>query len=67
MMDGLMEPPRQPSDLTLTCCDCGADFTFTAGEQAYFTSKALSPPKRCGPCRKRRRSTLVPDLAVRHR
>ncbi|MBM4461762.1 MAG: hypothetical protein FJ012_00305 [Chloroflexi bacterium] len=48
-------------DKVLRCCDCGREFTFTAGEQVYFHSKSLSEPKRCKPCRQRRRTTLVPD------
>lgn len=39
-------------DKTLTCCDCGATFTFTAGEQEFYTSKGFSNvPRRCVPCR----------------
>jgi hypothetical protein len=55
---------RLPDDLTLTCIDCETRFTFTAGERAYYASKALSPPKRCAACRERRRSSIVPDPAV---
>ncbi len=47
----------------LVCVDCGADFTFTVGEQRYFLSKGLSIPKRCKPCREKRRATLVPEGA----
>ena len=25
-------------DITLTCKDCGAEFVFTAGEQAYYNA-----------------------------
>jgi hypothetical protein len=39
-------------DKTLKCSDCGADFTFSAGEQEFFASKGLTnEPKRCRPCR----------------
>lgn len=48
-------------DKLLTCCDCGADFLFTIGEQIFFASKQLSEPKRCKACRQVRRQTLVPD------
>ena len=51
----------KPQDELLTCCDCGAQFAFTAGEQLYFASKKLSIPKRCPGCRRRRRETLVPE------
>jgi hypothetical protein len=50
------------SDVTLTCCDCNETFLFSAGEQAFFASKALSPPKRCPTCRSQRKQTIVPDV-----
>lgn len=46
-------------DKTFICVDCGATFTFTAGEQLYFASKDMAIPKRCKVCRDRRRLTLV--------
>lgn len=49
------------SDVTLTCCDCNGTFVFNAGEQAFFHSKALSIPRRCPSCRRRRKDSLVPD------
>lgn len=52
-------------DKVLTCCDCGQEFVFSAGEQAYFKSKGLSQPKRDKSCRERRRSTLIPDRGER--
>lgn len=48
-------------DKLLRCIDCGADFTFTVGEQRYFFSKGLSVPKRCPQCRLKRRLTLVKE------
>ncbi|MEO6042437.1 MAG: zinc-ribbon domain containing protein, partial [Tepidiformaceae bacterium] len=30
------------ADKTLTCSDCGAAFTFTAGEQEFHQSKGFS-------------------------
>ena len=45
------------SDKTLTCVECGAGFTFTAGEQEFFASKGYTnEPKRCPECRDARRS-----------
>lgn len=57
----------QLKDKTLRCVDCGAPFVFSAGEQAYFTSKEIPPPKRCKACRQHRKATLVrdPDRGVR--
>jgi hypothetical protein len=38
------------------CCACGAAFTYTLGEQLYFQQHGLQPPKRCQPCRDKRRA-----------
>jgi hypothetical protein len=38
-------------DQTLTCVDCGRDFTFGASEQEFFREKGFTPPKRCKDCR----------------
>ncbi len=46
------------SDKTLTCRDCGAQFTFTASEQSFFAEKGFqNEPGRCPSCRAERRST----------
>src|SRR5215218_1608543 len=44
------------SDQTLTCRDCGQQFVFTAGEQAFYTERGFSPPMRCTPCRAKRKA-----------
>lgn len=46
-------------DEYIVCVDCGDEFCWTAGEQAYFTALLLSPPKRCKPCRDIRKSRLI--------
>src|SRR5947199_9972328 len=38
-------------DMTLTCRDCGQPFTFTEGEQDFYSSKGYSQPSRCASCR----------------
>src|SRR5260370_41893302 len=44
-------------DRTLTCRDCGQDFTFTVGEQEFYASRGLTNlPGRCPECRAARRS-----------
>ena len=48
-------------DKFITCIDCGDEFLFTASEQAYFTSKELSQPKRCKACRDYRRTRIIVD------
>lgn len=55
------ERPPEFKDKQLACVDCGATFTFNAGEQAFYWSKGLSEPKRCKPCRAKRKATLVPE------
>jgi len=45
------------SDKTLTCVECGYEFTFTAGEQEFFASRSYTnEPKRCPQCRGARKS-----------
>jgi len=48
-------------DEIITCCDCGEFFLWTVGEQRYYKSKKLSPPRRCKHCRDERRRSIVPD------
>lgn len=44
-------------DKTLTCADCGSEFTFTAEEQEFFQSKGYTnEPKRCLTCRQSRKA-----------
>ena len=45
------------ADKTLVCKDCGADFIFTEGEQAFYAEKGFeNEPVRCGDCRKARKN-----------
>jgi CxxC-x17-CxxC domain-containing protein len=44
------------TDRTLTCVQCGQDFTFTADDQQYHAERGYQDPKRCGTCRAERRS-----------
>ena len=44
------------SDKTLTCRDCGTNFTFTASEQDFYQSKGFTnEPSRCPTCRAARK------------
>lgn len=61
--------PRQAYfDVTLTCEDCGSEFTFTASEQQFWYEELKffeeSRPKQCRPCRRirRRRGALTAQL-----
>ena len=39
-------------DETLVCKDCGKEFVFTAGEQAFYKEKGfMNKPKACKACR----------------
>ncbi len=45
-------------DKTMTCRDCGNQFTFTMGEQEFFAEKGLmNPPSRCPDCRQARKAS----------
>jgi len=56
------------NDMALRCVECGEEFTFSAGEQRYFTSKQLSQPRRCHECIQFRKRTLNPaaECEVQH-
>lgn len=43
-------------DQQITCRDCGASFTFSAGEQEFYASRNLSAPQRCKDCRNARKA-----------
>ncbi len=41
------------TDINLVCKDCGSEFVFTAGEQAFYAEKGFDHnPVRCSSCRK---------------
>jgi CxxC-x17-CxxC domain-containing protein len=45
------------ADKTLTCRDCGNQFTFTSGEQEFHESKGFTnEPGRCPDCRAARKA-----------
>ena len=44
------------TDRILTCMDCGSEFVFSGGEQAYFHDKNFShDPKHCKQCKVKRK------------
>jgi len=48
--------PDQYTDRQLTCVECQAEFTFSAGEQEHHVTLGFTnEPKRCGPCRAARK------------
>jgi len=56
-------------DRSLRCVDCGTAFVWTAGEQAFYASRALThEPRRCRACKARHaagRHTPRGDVARR--
>jgi CxxC-x17-CxxC domain-containing protein len=50
------EPPTMSADTILTCRDCGQAFTFTSGEQDFYTGRGFSEPSRCADCRAARKA-----------
>lgn len=44
-------------DQVLTCVDCKGSFTFTERDQEFYASQnpPFSPPKRCKPCRQKKK------------
>ena len=46
-------------DQTLTCRDCGKQFTWTAGEQEFYQQKGFTnPPSRCQDCRRNKKQQV---------
>jgi len=45
------------TDRSLTCVECGAEFTFSAEDQEYHASRGFqNEPRRCPNCRQSRRA-----------
>jgi CxxC-x17-CxxC domain-containing protein len=43
------------TDRSLTCVQCGNEFTFSAEDQEYHAGRGYQDPKRCAACRAERR------------
>ena len=44
-------------DKTITCRDCGVEFVFTEGEQAFYAEKGFAnEPVRCVDCRRAKKA-----------
>lgn len=49
----------QYQDITLTCVDCGKQFSFTASEQEFYAKKGFTnQPKRCPECRMKKKMSM---------
>lgn len=42
-------------DKKLVCEDCGQEFVFSGEEQEFYAMRGFQEPKRCKPCRARRK------------
>ena len=52
-------------DKTILCIDCGKNFVWTSGEQAFFRDKQLqNPPKRCKECKQAKNERLAAIAAA---
>ena len=50
------------ADKTMTCRDCGTQFTFTSGEQEFYAEKGFTnEPTRCPDCRRARKQSRGGD------
>jgi CxxC-x17-CxxC domain-containing protein len=45
------------TDRSLTCVQCGNEFTFTADDQEFHAGRGYQDPKRCPTCRAERRAS----------
>lgn len=51
-------------DRNLQCVDCGSEFVWTVGEQAFFADKHFTnEPKRCKACKAKRSQRRLSDPA----
>lgn len=46
------------ADQKLQCVDCGSEFDFSERDQEFFQEKGFSAPKRCKPCRIKKKASL---------
>ena len=49
----------------LKCVDCGAEYEFSARDEAFYKEKGWNPPRRCKTCRDKRAGApkLPPGIA----
>ena len=49
-------------DQNRICRNCGQEFTFTEGEQAFYEERGYRPPAYCPDCRDARRAMAGPGV-----
>src|SRR5260370_129423 len=52
-------------DKDVTCVDCGAQFSFSARDQAFYQERGYQAPRRCKTCRDKRKSGALPQGGIR--
>ena len=58
-------PEAEFEDKSILCIDCGSNFVWSAGEQAFFRDKQLqNPPKRCKECKQAKNERLAAIAAA---
>lgn len=50
------DPISNYQDIDQVCIDCADGFVVSAGEVRFFKQRNLNIPKRCLPCRQKRRA-----------
>jgi CxxC-x17-CxxC domain-containing protein len=56
VLEVVLRAMNDGDDQRIKCVDCGEEFLFTAGEQAFYATKGLTnAPTRCKQCREARR------------
>lgn len=59
------EEKHEFTDETLVCVECGKEFVFSAGEQAFYKEKGyMNKPKRCRECRNAKRTAQGPSVST---
>ena len=53
--DAHPSPSNQPPAVSMACSDCRTTFGISAGEVAFFEEKGFALPRRCKPCREKRK------------
>lgn len=43
-------------DVDIICANCKQEFVFTVGEQEFYEEHNFTPPKRCKPCRDKKKA-----------
>jgi hypothetical protein len=51
-------------EYSISCVDCGDPFTFRTQDQEYYRDRGFRRPRRCPPCRKRRKTAEVRSAQV---